>query len=156
MQKIKEKNLKITLNLHPADGIRFWEQQYADMATAVGIDPTEGKYVPFDIANEDFVNAYFKILHKPYEADGVAFWWIDWQQGTNSKMEGLDPLWALNHYHYLDNALNHSTPLILSRYCGVGSHRYPLGFSGDTFITWDTLEYLPEFTATASNVGYTW
>jgi alpha-glucosidase (family GH31 glycosyl hydrolase) len=156
LNKIKEKNLKITLNLHPADGIRFWEQQYEDMANAVGIDPTEGKYVPFDIANETFVNAYFKILHKPYEEDGVAFWWIDWQQGTNSKMEGLDPLWALNHYHYLDNALNHSTPLILSRYCGVGSHRYPLGFSGDTFITWDTLDYLPQFTATASNVGYTW
>ena len=156
LNKIKEKNLKITLNLHPADGIRFWEQQYEEMAKAVGIDPTEGKYVPFDIANETFVNAYFKILHKPYEEDGVAFWWIDWQQGTNSKMEGLDPLWALNHYHYLDNALNHSAPLILSRYCGVGSHRFPLGFSGDTFITWDTLDYLPQFTATASNVGYTW
>jgi alpha-glucosidase (family GH31 glycosyl hydrolase) len=56
----------------------------------------------------------------------------------------------------LDNAVNHSSPLILSRYCGIGSHRYPLGFSGDTFITWDTLHWLPEFTATASNIGYTW
>lgn len=156
LEKIQEKNLKITLNLHPADGIRYWEQQYVDMANATGIDPNEGKYVPFDIANETFVNAYFKILHKPYEEDGVAFWWIDWQQGTKSKMEGLDPLWALNHYHYLDNAVNHSVPLILSRYCGVGSHRYPVGFSGDTFITWDTLKYLPEFTSTASNIGYTW
>lgn len=154
--KIQEKNLKITLNLHPADGIRYWEEQYEDMAKAVGVDTSEGKYVPFDIASETFINAYFKILHKPYEKDGVAFWWIDWQQGTNSKMEGLDPLWSLNHYHYLDNALNHSVPLILSRYCGIGSHRYPVGFSGDTFMTWDTLKYLPEFTATASNIGYTW
>jgi len=156
LKKIEEKNLKITLNLHPADGIRYWEQQYEDMAKAVGIDSKEGKYVPFDVSSETFINAYFSILHKPYEEDGVAFWWIDWQQGTNSKVEGLDPLWALNHYHYLDNAVNHSVPLILSRYCGIGSHRYPIGFSGDTFITWDTLEYLPEFTATASNIGYTW
>jgi alpha-glucosidase (family GH31 glycosyl hydrolase) len=71
-------------------------------------------------------------------------------------MAGLDPLWSLNHYHYLDNAKEKENPLILSRYAGVGSHRYPLGFSGDTEITWATLDYLPYFTATASNVGYTW
>ncbi|MBR3864224.1 MAG: alpha-xylosidase [Clostridia bacterium] len=156
LKKIKDKNLKITLNLHPADGIRYWETQYEDMCKALGQDPSEAKYVPFDIANTEFVNAYFDILHKPYEEDGVGFWWIDWQQGTNSKMQGLDPLWALNHYHYLDNAKNNSQPLILSRYSGIGAHRYPVGFSGDTFITWETLQYLPEFTATATNVGYTW
>ncbi len=156
LKKVAAKDLKITLNLHPADGIRWWESCYKDMATAVGIDPDSGEHVKFNIADSDFINAYFSKIHKPYEADGVSFWWIDWQQGVNSSMKGLDPLWALNHYHYLDNASNHSTPLILSRYAGVGSHRYPIGFSGDTFITWETLGYLPEFTATASNIGYTW
>ena len=68
----------------------------------------------------------------------------------------MDTLWSLNHYLYLDNAADTQTPLILSRYAGVGSHRYPLGFSGDTHVTWKTLGYLPYFTATASNVGYTW
>lgn len=24
--------------------------------------------------------------------------------------------------------------LILSRYAGIGSHRYPIGFSGDTYV----------------------
>ena len=71
-------------------------------------------------------------------------------------MAGLDPLWALNHYHYLDNGVNHDLGLILSRYCEAGSHRYPLGFSADTVITYKTLNYLPYFTATASNIGYTW
>ena len=156
LQKIKDKNLKITLNLHPADGVRWWEDCYNDMATALGKDPSTGEHIQFDVASDDFINAYFSVIHKPYEADGVGFWWIDWQQGENSTMEGLDPLWALNHYHYLDNAKTSATPLILSRYCGVGAHRYPLGFSGDTHITWDTLDYLPYFTATASNVGYTW
>jgi len=46
--------------------------------------------------------------------------------------------------------------LIMSRYAGVGSHRYPVGFSGDTTISWQTLELLPYFTATATNIGYTW
>lgn len=156
LREIKERNLKITLNLHPADGVRFWEDCYDDMARAMGVDPATQKMVEFDIADSKFINYYFSILHKPLEDEGVDFWWIDWQQGTKTKMEGLDPLWALNHYHYYDHAKNHTAPLILSRYASVGSHRYPLGFSGDTYISWDTLAYLPYFTATASNVGYTW
>ncbi|MBQ7368396.1 MAG: alpha-xylosidase [Clostridia bacterium] len=156
LREIKERGLKITLNLHPADGVRFWEDCYEDMARAMGLDPATGKQVAFDIADTKFINAYFSLLHKPLEAEGVDFWWIDWQQGTKTKVEGLDPLWALNHYHYYDDAKNHATPLILSRYAGVGAHRYPLGFSGDTDISWKTLAYLAYFTATASNVGYTW
>lgn len=156
LKQIEDKNLKITLNLHPADGIRWWEDCYEDMAEVMGVDAKNGEQVKFDITNTDFINAYFSKIHKPYEEDGVAFWWIDWQQGKTTCIEGLDPLWVLNHYHYLDNASNHSAPLILSRYASVGSHRYPLGFSGDTHITWETLDYLPYFTATASNVGYTW
>ena len=46
--------------------------------------------------------------------------------------------------------------LILSRYCGPGSHRYPLGFSGDSIVAWSSLKFQPYMTATASNVGYSW
>ncbi|MBQ4269748.1 MAG: alpha-xylosidase, partial [Clostridia bacterium] len=156
LKKLKAKNVKVMLNLHPADGIRWWEERYGEMADRLGVDKNNQKCIPFDIADTNFINAYFDVLHKPYEREGVDFWWVDWQQGESSGMEGLDPLWALNHYHYLDNASNHSEPLILSRYSGIGAHRYPVGFSGDTLITWDTLKYLPYFTATASNVGYAW
>ncbi len=45
---------------------------------------------------------------------------------------------------------------MLSRYSGLGSHRYPMGFSGDVHVTWNALQYQPYFTATAANVGYTW
>ncbi len=159
LQKVKGKGLKITLNLHPSDGVRFWEKQYEEMAKAMGIDPATKRYVPFDFTDAKFINEYFTLLHRPYEVDGVDFWWIDWQQkdipwrGEGGK---YDPLWALNHYHYLDNADGRFAPLILSRYAGVGAHRYPIGFSGDTVISWETLAYLPYFTATASNIGYTW
>ncbi len=155
LQKIKDRDLKITLNLHPAVGVRYFEDMYEEMATAMGIDPKTEQVVPFDFTSDDFINAYFDILHRPYEKDGVEFWWIDWQQGTQTAMPGLDPLWALNHYHTLDNAQEH-LPLILSRYCRIGSHRYPLGFSGDTHITWKSLDYIPYFTAMGTNAGYTW
>ena len=155
LKKLHDRGLRVTLNLHPADGVRYYEDSYAEMADRVGIDPKTEAVVPFDFTDENFINAYFDVLHKPYERDGVDFWWIDWQQGTKTAMPGLDPLWALNHYHTLDNATEHS-PLILSRYCGVGAHRYPLGFSGDTHVTWNSLAYIPYFTSTATNVGYTW
>lgn len=90
------------------------------------------------------------------EEDGVDFWWIDWQQGTTSEVAGLDPLWQLNHYHFLDQANRKHDPLILSRYAGPGSHRYPIGFSGDTVITWASLDFQPYMTITASNIGYSW
>jgi len=102
------------------------------------------------------VEAYFEHVHHPREAEGVDFWWIDWQQGTNSKVPGLDPLWILNHYHFQDSKRAGSRPMTFSRYAGPGSHRYPIGFSGDTHITWNSLDFQPYFTANASNIGYTW
>lgn len=154
--KLKADNLHITLNLHPADGVHSYEDMYEDMAKAVGINPQTKQKVDFKCGSDDFWNAYFDILHKPYEKDGVDFWWIDWQQGKKSDVKGLDPLNALNHYHYLDNAEDGRMPMILSRYAGFGSHRYPLGFSGDTAINWNVLDFQPYFTANANNVAYTW
>ena len=153
---LKSKGLAITMNLHPRDGVRYFEDQYEDMARANGIDPSTKRTVPFDCTDLNFMNSYFDYLHHPYEEDGVDFWWIDWQQGTKSKLKGFDPLWALNHYHTLDSGRDGRTPLILSRYAGIGSHRYPLGFSGDTWVRWSSLKLQPYFTANASNVGYTW
>ncbi len=156
LKELKEQNLHITLNLHPADGVHCYEDMYEDMAKAVGIDPKTKKKVDFKCGSDDFWNAYFDILHKRYEKDGVDFWWIDWQQGKHSDVKGLDPLTALNHYHFLDNAEDGRMPMILSRYAGFGSHRYPLGFSGDTAISWDVLDFQPYFTANATNVAYCW
>lgn len=156
LRKLKDDNLHITLNLHPADGVHSYEDMYEDMARAVGIDPETKKKVDFKCGDDNFWNAYFDILHKPYEKDGVDFWWIDWQQGKKSDVNGLDPLNALNHYHFLDNAESGQMPLILSRYAGLGSHRYPLGFSGDTAMNWRVLDFQPYFTSTASNAAYSW
>ncbi len=156
LRKLKEDNLHITLNLHPADGVHAYEDMYEDMAKAVGMNPKTKEKVKFQCGSDNFWNAYFDILHKPYEKAGVDFWWIDWQQGRKSDVNGLDPLNALNHYHYLDNAESGDIPLILSRYSGIGSHRYPLGFSGDTAISWKVFDFQPYFTANAANAAYTW
>lgn len=156
LNKLKADNYHITFNIHPSMGVRWFENQYEDMCKAMGQNPADKKPVEFDITDKKFTKEYFDILHHPFEEKGVDFWWIDWQQGKNTKVPGLDPLWALNHYHFLDNARDNHRPLILSRFCGAGSQRYPLGFSGDTTQTWKSLDFQPGFTATASNIAYPW
>jgi alpha-glucosidase (family GH31 glycosyl hydrolase) len=153
---LHERNLKVTLNLHPADGVKAYEKMYLPMAKALGVDADREDPIVFDISNRDFMAAYFEYLHHPMEDEGVDFWWIDWQSGAVSQAEGLDPLWMLNHYHSMDSARNGKRSFIFSRYSGPGSHRYPVGFSGDTCITWASLEFQPYFTAAASNIGYGW
>ena len=148
--------LKTALNLHPADGVGPHEAQYKAMAQRLG-QPADGEPIPFNIPDPDYANAYFELLHHPYEADGVDFWWIDWQQGELSTMPGLDPLWWLNHLHFYDIARKgDKRPFVFSRWGGLGNHRYPIGFSGDTHVDWDSLNFQPYFTATAANVGYSW
>ncbi len=153
---LHEKGLKVTLNDHPADGVRPCEELYPQMAEAMGEDPAEGKSFPFDAADGRMIRAMEDTVIAALERDGTDFWWLDWQQKGGTTDPGMDPLFVLNHTRYL-HALETGHPaLILSRYGGPGSHRYPAGFSGDTCITWASLAFQPRFTSTAANIGYGW
>jgi alpha-glucosidase len=156
----RSSGLRVVLNLHPAEGVGDHEERFEEMARALGLDPAQTRRIPFDCTDRRFMKAYFEVLHHPLEKQGVDFWWIDWQQGTESTLPGLDPLWWLNHLHCTDATRSAHRggrrPLLLSRYGGPGCHRYPLGFSGDTYSNWESLSFQPRFTATASNVGFAW
>lgn len=154
LKGLKDRGLAVTLNLHPADGIRGFEEQYEKVADRLGLDKEVEEPAEFDFSNKDFRDAYFEEVMNPYEDDGVDFWWIDWQQGTKGKSGNADPLFLLNYYHFHDRERNGLRPMIFSRYAGIGSHRYPIGFSGDTMTTWRSLAFQPYFTSTASNIGY--
>ncbi len=156
LKMLHDRGLAVTLNLHPADGVRGCEAMYEQVARRVGIDPATDETVEFDFGDEKFREAYFEEIMHPYERDGVDFWWIDWQQGTGRKSSDVDPLFLLNHYHYKDQEGRNIRPMIFSRYAGPGSHRYPVGFSGDTVCSWRSLAFQPFFTSTSSNIGYGW
>lgn len=152
---LHERGLRTTLNLHPAEGVQLHEEAHQAFAAALGADPREG--VPFRISDQSFAQHYFELLHHPLEEQGVDFWWMDWQQGRESELPGLDPLPWLNHLHYHDMRRRPGRrPMVFSRWGGLGNHRYPIGFSGDTFATWEALRFQPYFTATAANVLYGW
>jgi alpha-glucosidase (family GH31 glycosyl hydrolase) len=154
LTELHNEGLKVTLNLHPASGVQPWEDAYPQFARNMGIDPATQKYVPFDLTDRKFAKNYLELLHHPLEAQGVDFWWLDWQQENNTKAAGVNPTWWLNYIHFTDQEHEGKRPLLFHRWGGLGNHRYQIGFSGDTISTWDSLAFQPWFTATAANVGY--
>lgn len=154
----ENEELKVALNLHPASGIQPYEAVYDDFTKEYGWSE-KGKSVPFKIDEQKWADAYFKTVLEPMERNGVDFWWLDWQQWKESKYTpGLSNTFWLNHtfFNHAERQNPGLRPFIYHRWGGLGSHRYPLAFSGDTYATWPMLAYLPYFTATASNVNYGW
>jgi hypothetical protein len=149
------RGLKTPLNLHPASGVQPHEDAYPAMARAMGIDPATKKYVPFDIVDKKFTTNFFDIVLAPLERQGVDFWWLDWQQSSKTKIPGMNPTWWLNYVFFTHmEREGRARPLLFHRWGGLGNHRYEIGFSGDTYSTWDSLAFQPYFTATAANVGF--
>jgi len=132
-----------------------------------GVDKPAGKQgyrapVPFRLDQQAWADAYFSQVIRPMEDMGVDFWWLDWQQWRESRyVKNLSNTFLCNWAFWNDKArqgiskgLEADRPLIYHRWGGLGSHRYQLGFSGDTYDNWEDLGLLPFFTATASNVAY--
>ena len=71
---MKERKLRNTLNLHPALGVRAFEEQYEEMSRVLGRSTAEEDPIIFDVADRAFMDAYFDVLHRKLEKEGVDFW----------------------------------------------------------------------------------
>ena len=147
-------DLHVTLNDHPADGLRSFEEPYKAFMKAMGEDPKSGKTIPFDAGNRKYLETFYDHTHANLEKDGVDFWWLDWQQYKATKsIPGLTNLEWLNYYYYLRARAGGLRGQSFSRWGGWGDHRHPIHFSGDAHTTWKMLAAEVPFTATAGNVG---
>lgn len=153
---IHRHGLRTALNLHPADGIGSHEDRYRDMKADLGLPATSTQTIPWQIEDYTFAKAFFKNIIRPLEKNGVDFWWLDWQQHLLVDNSTLGETFWCNHTFFEDMKKNRPElrPVIYHRWGGLGSHRYPICFSGDTWAAWSTLGYEIYFTSTASNVCY--
>ncbi|QDE40873.1 DUF5110 domain-containing protein [Luteibacter pinisoli] len=156
MRWARGENLHVTLNLHPASGVMPHEEKYDAMAKALSWDTSTNAPIPFEGASQPYMRALFDTILHPLEKEGVDFWWLDWQQWKESKkFPGLSNTWWLNHVFFTEMQRDDDRRgLIYHRWGGLGNHRYPIGFSGDSVIGWNSLAFQPHFTAMASNVLY--
>ncbi len=151
---LQGQDIHVTLNLHPADGVGPQEDQYAAFMRDMGADPSSKQTVPFDAADPKYMHALFSDVFAPLEKDGVDFWWLDWQQGQNTRsIPSLTNLAWLNTLLYDRTAQSGERGLSFSRWAGWGDHRHPIHFSGDASTSFAMLAFEVPFTSTAGNVG---
>ncbi len=150
------RDIRTTLNLHPAGGVEPYEERYDEMATYMHIDTTGRPGIPWQGSNKLFMSGMFDVVLKPMERNGIDFWWLDWQQWPNDKqLTNLSNTWWINYCFFSNFERSRNTrPMLYHRWGGLGNHRYQIGFSGDSFISWKSLDFQPYFNSTASNVLY--
>ena len=161
MGYLKGRGLITLANIHDDNGVGAYEAAFPAMAKAMGVDPSSTDAIPFHICdNETYAKALEDLVLKPVEDTGMDYWWIDWQQGgTQGGCAGLkqNPTIWTNKIRGTDHIRRGSTKrgLVLSRWGGLGSHRYQVGFSGDVEgVVWSSLAYQPYFSLTSTNVGF--
>ncbi len=152
---LHDRNIKTTLNLHPADGVAVDEDIFEGMAKELNAPKNET--IKWNIENQSFYNAFANNFLRPEEEMGIDFWWLDWQQWPIApNVKDLGNTFWLNHVFYNDMRTNwpNRRPMIFHRWGGLGNHRYPIGFSGDSWATFPTLAFQIYYNSTASNVAY--
>jgi hypothetical protein len=55
LSDLKERGLKITLNLHPADGVGKHEDQFEEVCRDMGLNPAKTERVDFDCVDPKFI-----------------------------------------------------------------------------------------------------
>ena len=113
LSNLHEMGYKTALNLHPASGIRPYEECYPAFVEDylsrtdnydgpagyvfgeggylyAGNDKPVGKAgyrasVPYRMSQKEWADAYFGSVIRPLENQGVDFWWLDWQQWRESR-----------------------------------------------------------------------
>lgn len=154
LQWFHQQGLRVTLNVHPADGVGPQEDMYDEFMRDMGEDPSMKQVLMYDAGNKKYLDTLFKDPHEPLEREGVDFWWLDWQQYPFTlSLPHLTNLAWLNQYYYQYTGRNGLRGQSFSRWAGWGDHRHPIHFSGDADTGWKMLTFEVPFTSTAGNVG---
>jgi len=159
---LRHRNLAASLNIHDADGVSPTDLRYPAMAAALGMDPAGNTTIQAWFDDKDYIQALEDIMLRPFQdGSGHRFAiWRDWQQGGHTcvRTRGLNPTIWLNHMSVTDPYRRGENwrGWTLARYGGIGSQRYPTGFSGDVQHDWTSLQFQVYFTTTAASVSFQW
>ncbi len=149
-----DQGIFVTLNIHASEGVGPHEDRYEQFMKELGENPASKKTLPFDAGDKRWVEALLKHMHVPLEEQGVDFWWLDTGAYRRTKsIPDLRTLTWLNHIFYQHTSRDNKRGLSFSRWGGLGDHRNPIHFSGDTYSTWQALAFEVPFTAVSGNVG---
>lgn len=159
LQKVHDTGVHVVTSNHMQVGISSCEEHYTDMAAALGMSAEfveNREVIPCALDNKTWVQALFKSILDQRTLRNIDYWWNDFP-GCATDITGWDAqapatlFWADYVFDY-HQRLRNQRSILLSRYGGLGSHRMGIGFSGDVFQNFSTLQAEVEFSQTASNV----
>ena len=147
--------VQTSLNDHPGydnyDSLPAEDSHIPAIRRRLGALPHQGQWA-CDWSRQEAVEAWKDIILGPLFDQGMDFWWIDgWLKPPFVTTDSQ--LWASRLYFELTEQKTRKRGMILARWGGVGAHRYPVQFSGDTPSEWSMLQHQVEFTARAGNLG---
>lgn len=144
----KSKRVKFGLTINPELPIYPKDPLFNTLSNA--INNYDNKYLSFIPLNNNTISVYLNTVISNLKSTGINIFNIDYNNEKDKQ-----GLFLLNHYHYVIANLN-EVGVILSRNPGIAPHRYPIIYSGQTRVSWDTLKVLPTYNNSAANLGITW
>ena len=144
----RSKEQKFGLTINPELPVNNNDPLYNELIKY--LQPDKNNNISFLPLNNNTTPVYYNIVVNNLLNSGIKIFNIDY----NNPNDKLD-LFLLNHYHYGIANLN-ERGVILSRNPGIAPHRYPIIYSGQTKVSWDTLKNLPSYNNSASNLGVCW
>ena len=181
IKALRDRGIAVTLNDHPADGVRDADEVYGSFMSEL---QTSGysESVPdleerindrerahrekgitnyrFNAGSKTYMDAFFRATGAEMEDKGAEFRWLDWQQDylypNVNGIKNLTHLRWLNHLYYESSKRGGKRGMSFSRWGGWGDHKHPAYFSGDSVTNWDTLAFEVQMTASAGNAGCFW
>lgn len=149
-------HLKLTTNMH-IDLLHSNESAYAPMKKDLGPELAPGDTITLNLFNRKIAGSFFRReIDKMYGLGWDFLWDDNGAYAAPAEFPSIDMnLWR-GHLFFKDNAARGKRPLYLGRYGGLGGHRYPAGFSGDTFATWESLDFQTVYNTSSANVCFLW
>lgn len=154
VSNLKKLGIKCCLNDHPGYGVS--DELPSDDPYRAEIKKVLPDISDFRVQwNDDrYVRAWTQKIFTKILDEGIDFWWVDGWGASGGIMDLHSQMW-LNRFYYeaAANARDGRRAMILSRWGGVGSHKYPVQFSGDTYSTFETIKRQISFTHQGGNIG---
>ena len=144
-QFLNSKNVKLGLSIMPGANIKQGTDSY-ELVKSIANNSKIFNFLPI---NNNKLNTYILQVVNNLINSGVDVFDINYVNNKDKLTLSL-----LNHYHYADvEMMLNKRSVVLTRNHNVALQRYGIINTGKTNVDWNTLEILPRFNSSASNIG---
>ena len=148
IKSMHDAGVSVGVNIDPVEGIRKEEERYLNFAKELNV--ADGVTIPFNVMDKAFMNTFIKHVVDNLVNLGIDVFWLDY----NKDLVGIN---ALSYYFNTDfKKYKDKRPLVLTRSPLTAPHKAGILYSGETYVSWDTLKFLPFYNSMAANKGVTW